>query len=104
MFSNNFFDFGKNIVIAQIKLQVRKPPNNGSCIVNPKYVGNGLQFQMLEELDKLCLKQGYKYVAATIHPENIYSINNLVKDNFINIDKKELRLEIAGRTVQSREY
>ena len=61
----------------------------GPMFVNPKYVGNKLQYQMLKEIDKYSLSLGYKYAAGTIHPENIYSINNLLKDNFELTGTKE---------------
>ena len=54
----------------------------GPMFVSSKYRGNGLQYQMLQELDNYCINNNYKYVASTIHPDNIYSINNLLKDNF----------------------
>ena len=61
----------------------------GPMFVNIKYVGNRLQFQMLNELDNYSIKQGFKYSVGTIHPENIYSINNIIKDDFKYIGTKE---------------
>lgn len=61
----------------------------GPMFVNQAYRGNGLQGQMLEFLDDYSRKSGYKYVASTIHPDNVYSINNLVKDGFIYKGTKE---------------
>lgn len=63
----------------------------GPMMVNPKYVGNGLQLKMLKELDNYSINNGCKYVIATIHPDNIYSINNLLKDNFKLINQKEFK-------------
>ena len=54
----------------------------GPMFVNPKYVGNKLQYQMLKDLDDYCTRLGYKYAVGTIHPDNIYSIRNLLKDDF----------------------
>lgn len=62
----------------------------GPMFVNPKYVGNGLQYQMLLELDNYCKQLGYKYAVGTIHYGNIYSISNAVKDNFMYIGTKTL--------------
>ena len=61
----------------------------GPMFVNSKYVGNGLQYQMLKELDNYCINLGYKYAVSTSHPDNIYSIRNLVKDDFELITIKE---------------
>lgn len=68
----------------------------GPMFVNSKYIGNGLQYQMLKELDKYCLKLGYKYAVSTIHPDNIYSINNLLNDGFKQIGQKEFKRGIRN--------
>lgn len=62
----------------------------GSMIVNPKYVGNGLQYQMLLELEKYSIESNYKYVIGTIHPLNTYSIKNVVKNGFELVHFKTL--------------
>lgn len=57
----------------------------GSCgpiMVNPKYVGNKFQKQMLELLDKYCKSIGKRYIFTTVHPDNIYSINNFISDGY----------------------
>ena len=57
----------------------------GSCVpimVNPKYVGNKFQKQMLELLDKYCKSIGKRYIFTKVHPDNIYSINNFVSDGY----------------------
>ena len=45
--------------------------------------GNNLQIQMLKYLDEYVKSKSYKIAIGTIHPDNIYSINNLIKDGFI---------------------
>lgn len=57
----------------------------GSCgpiMVNPKYVGNKFQKQMLELLDKYCKSIGKIYIFTKVYPDNIYSINNFVGDGY----------------------
>ena len=57
----------------------------GSCgpiMVNPKYVGNKFQKQMLELLDKYCKSIGKIYIFTKVHPDNIYSINNFISDGY----------------------
>ena len=61
----------------------------GPMFVKPKFVGNSLQYQMLKELDKYCLGLGYKYAVVTVHPDNVYSIRNLIKHGFNYKDTKE---------------
>ena len=54
----------------------------GPMFVCQEYIGNGLQYQMLKELDKYCKDKGYKYAISTVHPDNKYSIVNFLKDDF----------------------
>lgn len=57
----------------------------GSCgpiMVNPEYVGNKFQKQMLELLDKYCKNIGKRYIFTKVHPDNIYSINNFISDGY----------------------
>lgn len=57
----------------------------GSCVpimVNPEYVGNKFQKQMLELLDKYCKNIGKIYIFTKVHPDNIYSINNFISDGY----------------------
>ena len=63
----------------------------GPIFVNPKYVGKGLQYQMFLKLDEYCYELGYKYAVGTVHPDNIYSINNFSKDKFIFFNRKEFK-------------
>lgn len=51
----------------------------GPIMVNPKYVGNGLQKQMLRVLENYCRMRDKKIILTTVHPKNIYSINNFIK-------------------------
>ena len=44
---------------------------------------------LLKELDIYAKSLGYKYAVGTIHPDNVYSINNLLKDNFKLIGTKK---------------
>jgi GNAT superfamily N-acetyltransferase len=61
----------------------------GPEFVMPKYRGNKLQYQMLMYLDEYCKNLGYSYAAGTVHPDNTFSINNLIKDDFEMIGFKE---------------
>lgn len=72
-----------------IRLDAKAVADYGPIFVNPEYIGNGLQYQMLTELDNYCINNGYKYAATTIHPDNIYSIKNFIKDEFQFITQKQ---------------
>lgn len=68
----------------------------GPMIVNPNYLGNKLQYQMLQKLDNYSYNEGYKYAVSTIHPDNIFSINNFLEDNFEFISRKEFKRGIRN--------
>ncbi len=59
----------------------------GPMFVNDKYRGNGLQYEMLKYLDNYSINNDFKYAVVTVHPDNKYSINNLIKDKFIKHDE-----------------
>lgn len=73
----------------------------GPIMVNPKYVGNKLQAQMLDVLDNYCLAQNNNYVFTKFSPENVYSKNNFIKNGYNYIetytssagDKKDIYLK-----------
>lgn len=92
----------KDLTKFELDLNYKEVADYGPMFVNPKYVGNGLQYQMLKEIDNYSISLGYKYAASTIHPDNIYSINNLLKDNFEYISTKEFKRGI--RNIYLKKY
>ena len=50
-----------------------------STIVHPQYRGYHLQAQMTQRAEELLKKLPYKYLLATIHPDNQYSMNNMMR-------------------------
>ena len=54
----------------------------GPIMVSPDYQGNNLQNQMLKVFDEYCLSINKKYIFTKVHKDNIYSINNLIKNNY----------------------
>ncbi len=52
-------------------------------IVKKHYRGHSLQFIFINKLEKIAKTMGYKILAATISPLNIYSIKNFLKADFI---------------------
>lgn len=72
-----------------VYLALEEVVDYGPMMVHPEYVGNGLQYQMLQAIDAYSIANGYKYAVGTIHPDNIYSINNLLKDEFKLMGQKE---------------
>lgn len=62
----------------------------GAVLVNEKYRGNGLQYQMLEFFEEYIESINKKYILTTIHPKNIYSINNFLKSKYKYVNSIEL--------------
>lgn len=81
----------KDLKKFELDLDYKEVVDYGPMFVNPKYVGNGLQYQMLKVLERYCKNKQYKYVVSTVHPDNIYSINNLLKDGFVLKGTKEFK-------------
>ena len=68
----------------------------GPIMVHPNNLGNGLSYQMLQVFDKYLLDNNYKYSATTVHPDNIFCIRNVEKDNFEYYITKEFKRGIRN--------
>lgn len=53
-----------------------------SVMIDDKYRGNGLQLQGMKLINKGAAKLGVKRIVATIHPNNRYSLDNFLKDEY----------------------
>ena len=81
----------KDIKKFGLDLDYKEVADYGPEAVSDNYRGNGLQGYMLDELDKIANEKGYKYAVSTIHPENIYSINNFEKHGFKLVGLKDFK-------------
>jgi predicted GNAT superfamily acetyltransferase len=54
-----------------------------STVVHPDFRGHGLQFKTLQKSKEILLQQGYQHGLATISPNNLYSVRNLIKAGFV---------------------
>lgn len=79
----------KDAIRFDLEQDYKEVADYGPMMVNPKYRGNGLQYQMLKVLDDYAMSNSYKYALATINPDNKYSIHNIEKDNFQFIRQKK---------------
>ena len=73
----------------------------GPMFVKKEYRGNGLQFQMLQNLEKYCKGNGVKYILTTANPDNYYSSNNMIKAGYKKMGFK--MLERGPRNVYVRD-
>lgn len=60
----------------------------GPVFVNFDYLGHGLMYQMLIKFDEYLKSIGYKYVMTTVHPDNVFSSNNMVKNGMKKVSQK----------------
>lgn len=67
----------KSLQKLELNLEAAEVVDYGPMFVNPKFVGNGLQYQMLKRLDQFCQSKDYKYAVSTVHPDNVFSIKNI---------------------------
>lgn len=61
----------------------------GPIMVSKEYVGNGLQSDMLEVLDKYVESIGKTHMFTKAHSDNIYSIRNILKNGYKVVDEYE---------------
>ena len=61
----------------------------GPIMVNPKYIGNGFMNSMMKVFDEYNKEIGNKYIFTKVARDNIYSIRNLEKNNYILCDTYE---------------
>lgn len=54
----------------------------GPIMVSPEYTGNGYQSKMMKKLENYCKSIGKKYIFTKAHCDNIYSINNMLKNGY----------------------
>lgn len=60
-----------------------------SVAILPEYRGHGLQYRMMQMAETVARKKNYAYLLCTVHPENRFSRNNMVKMGFHSVVTKE---------------
>lgn len=53
-----------------------------SCLVLPGSRGLGIQSEFVRERELLAKQEGYKHLCVSIHPENLHSLNNMLRFGF----------------------
>ena len=59
----------------------------GPIMVSPDYIGHGYQKEMLKILDRYCRNINKKYLFTKVCANNLYSLNNMLQDNYKVVDK-----------------
>lgn len=60
-----------------------------SIAVHPQYWGMGIQYRMMQIGEAEARASGFRTLLCTVHPDNRYSRNNMVKMGFHSVMKKE---------------
>lgn len=61
----------------------------GPVMVRKEYVGNGLQTEMMKVLNNYVRNIGKEHIYTKAHKDNIYSIRNILKDGYKEVDQYE---------------
>lgn len=59
----------------------------GPIMVSHDYIGHGYQKEMLKILDRYCRNINKKYLFTKVCANNLYSLNNMLQDNYKVVDK-----------------
>ena len=60
-----------------------------TVVVLPEYRGMHLQYEMMQHAEADLREMGYKYLLCTVHPENIFSRSNVMKQGYEKMLTKE---------------
>lgn len=56
-----------------------------SVAILPDYRGHGLQYRLMREAEAELKRQGFRYLLCTVHPENRFSRDNMVRHGFCSV-------------------
>lgn len=60
-----------------------------TAAVLPAYRGQNLQYRLMQAAEQDLKDLGYRYLTATIHPDNRYSLHNALKQGYEIVNTKE---------------
>lgn len=66
-----------------------KSANQKLFLVREGYRGQGLQRQLIREVEKIAVARGYNLLCTTVAPNNTFSINNFLKEGYIYAKTEE---------------
>lgn len=80
-------NLGRDIGLSQEELG--KVAHMESVAILPEYRGNGLQYILMKTAEEELRKHGFRHLMCTVHPENKYSRNNMIKQGYRVVLTKE---------------
>ena len=69
--------------------QVKREAVMDTVAVLPEARGQNLQFLLMHAVEEKLREMGYRYLTATVHPDNPYSLRNALKRNYKIMATKE---------------
>ena len=69
--------------------ELRKAAHIDSVAILPGYRGKKLQHRLMQAAEEELKRQGVRYLFCTVHPENRFSRNNMVKQGFCTVKTTE---------------
>ncbi len=69
--------------------ELPKVAHMDSAAVLPRYRGNALQFRLMQAAEADLRAAGFRYLMGTVHPDNVYSMNNVLKQGYRVIGEKQ---------------
>ncbi len=79
-------NLGRDIALPEEELE--KVAHFDSVMIHPNYRGHHLQKRLIPYGEQAIKKCGYRYIMCTIHPDNIYSLQNTLAEGFEIMTKK----------------
>ena len=64
------------------KRELERVAHMESAAILSNYRGNGLQYQLMHTAEEELRKMGYCYLMCTVHPDNQYSKNNIIRQGY----------------------
>ena len=71
------FNYGYDLKFKEAALH--QVVNMDTIAVHPDYRGKGLQHKLMTEAENWAFANGYSILLCTVHPENRYSLQNMLK-------------------------
>ena len=81
------FNYGYDLGLAEEELL--RVINMDSAAVHPEYRGQRLQQRLMEAVQREIAAMGSRILLCTIHPDNVYSLNNALQQGYRIMDKRE---------------
>lgn len=80
-------NLGRDIGISDEELEL--VAHMDSVAILPKFRGKKLQYKLMQAAEEELKGRGFRYLMCTVHPENNYSKNNILKQGYEVVMTKE---------------